>query len=215
MREVEGSLRQADQFHRVGRSRRHDERHRVGHADVLAGEDRQPASDETWILAYLEQSGEPIHTGVRVGAAHALDQCRDEVVVLLGAVAEGPHRARLNDMGRLDERGGRGRGRGRSFIASGARTAGSAGESNRHLDHGDRHAGVAGRQISYERQRFVGHFGRFRPSSPPGDLADLLLGQGLKTPQRRTTEQRRVQGEERVLRRGTNEDHDTILHTVE
>ena len=73
---------------RVG-ARHDDERARVGVADVLAREDEHAPQDEERVLARLEHAHHPVDRGVRVGAAHRLDERADDVVVLLaGLVVE-------------------------------------------------------------------------------------------------------------------------------
>ncbi len=59
------------------------ERLRVREADVLGREDDQPPRDEEWILPRLEHPREPVDRGVRVAAAHGLDECGDQPVVLI------------------------------------------------------------------------------------------------------------------------------------
>ena len=72
----------------VGGGHRHDERLRVGLADVLAGQDDQAADDEAGVLAGLEHAGQPVEAGVGVGAPDALDEGGDHVVVLVAPVAQ-------------------------------------------------------------------------------------------------------------------------------
>ena len=69
-----------------------DERLRIGVADVLARRDHDPAREEARILAALEHRGEVVDGGVRVAAAHRLDERRGEVVVAVArpVVAERP-----------------------------------------------------------------------------------------------------------------------------
>ena len=62
---------------------------RIGVADVLGGEDHHPAQHEQRILAGLEHARHPVDRGVGIGAAHALDERRDDAVVLVaGLVVE-------------------------------------------------------------------------------------------------------------------------------
>ena len=61
----------------------------VGQADVLGGEDDQPARDEHHVLACLEHAGHPVDGRVGVAAADALDEGGHDVVVLVaGPVVE-------------------------------------------------------------------------------------------------------------------------------
>ena len=73
------------------------QRGRVGQADVLAGQDDQPAGDEARVLPRLDHPGQVVQGGVGVGAAHRLDEGADHVVVLV-ALAVVAHR-RLVDGG--------------------------------------------------------------------------------------------------------------------
>ena len=82
-------LRHTDEMRGLLRRARDDERLRVGETHVLAGEDDDAAGDEHRILARVDHAHEPVERGVRVRAAHALDEGRDGVVVLIaGAVVE-------------------------------------------------------------------------------------------------------------------------------
>ena len=66
--EVELRFWEPHELHCLGRPGGHEQRLRVGHADVLAGEDHHPAGDEAGILAGLEHPGQPVDGGVGVGA---------------------------------------------------------------------------------------------------------------------------------------------------
>ena len=69
--QVELGLGQADELDGPGRGVGHDQRHRVGHADVLGGQDHEPAGDEAGVLPRLEHAGQPVEAGVGVGAPDA------------------------------------------------------------------------------------------------------------------------------------------------
>jgi len=61
----------------------------LGQADVFGGEDDEASRDEHHVLSGLQHSGHPVDGRVRVAAADALDEGRDDVVVLVpGAVVE-------------------------------------------------------------------------------------------------------------------------------
>jgi hypothetical protein len=77
------ALRQADQLERRQRRGRDDERLRIGVADVLAGEDDHAAQDEARLLARLQHARHPVRGGVRIRAAHALDERAHHPVVLV------------------------------------------------------------------------------------------------------------------------------------
>ena len=86
--QVELRLGQADVLEGVRGGHRDHQRLRVGLADVLAGQDDQAADDEAGVLAGLEHAGEPVEAGVGIGAADALDERGDHVVVLVAPVAQ-------------------------------------------------------------------------------------------------------------------------------
>ena len=95
---------------------------RVGHADVLAGEDDHPAGDEPGVLAGLQHPRQVVHRGLRIAAAHALDERADHVVVVVAAVAQRARAERRLDV--LLERpapGGRARTPPRARSAPGGR----------------------------------------------------------------------------------------------
>ena len=91
VRQVELGLREPDVLHGLGGGGGQRERQRVGHPDVLGGEDHEATRDEPRVLAGLEHPGQPVEPGVGVGAADRLDERGDDVVVLVLAV---PDRAR-------------------------------------------------------------------------------------------------------------------------
>ena len=62
--EVELCLGQADVLQRMRGGDRHHQRLRIGHADVLAGEDDHPPGDEPGVLAGLEHPGQPVDRGL-------------------------------------------------------------------------------------------------------------------------------------------------------
>jgi len=102
--EREVPLRKTDEVRRLLRGRRDDQGLRVGQADVLTGEDDDAASDEHRILAGVDHAHEPIQSGVGIGAAHALDERADRVVMLIaGAVVEeAPTLKCFADVGQAD-----------------------------------------------------------------------------------------------------------------
>ena len=102
--ERELALRQPDVLDRVGRRGGHDERLRVGVADVLGGEHDHPAHDEARILAALEHHRQVVQRGVGVGAARGLDPGRDRVVVAVGlaVVEQRPALERVLGVGERD-----------------------------------------------------------------------------------------------------------------
>jgi len=79
----------------VQRGHRHAQRRRIGVAHVLAGEDDDAPQQEARVLAALQHARQPIHGGVRVGAAHRFLVGGDDIVmfVALAVVAHGARRA--------------------------------------------------------------------------------------------------------------------------
>jgi hypothetical protein len=73
---------------------------RVCVAHVLAREDDQPTEQEQRIVSRLEHPHEPVDGGVRIAAAHRLDEGRRDVVVLLAVLVV--EKRRLPD-GALDD----------------------------------------------------------------------------------------------------------------
>ena len=116
---------------RDGLRRGHGRRQRggVGHADVLAGQDHEPAGDEPRVLPGLDHAREVVQRGVDVAAADGLDERAGDVVVLV-AVAVVAHRRPVD--GGLDVVDGRPRSR-----PGPERRAGCG------LERGQRPAGVA------------------------------------------------------------------------
>ncbi len=81
VRQVEARLGQPHVLHGLGRRDRHDQRHGVGEADVLAGVDDQPAGDEPRVLPGLDHPRKPEERTVGIGSTDRLDERADHVVV--------------------------------------------------------------------------------------------------------------------------------------
>ncbi len=167
----------------------HDEAHRVGHADVLAGEDDEAAGDEAGVLAGLEHAGQPVEGGVGVGAADALDERGD--------------RRRSGRRGRSAAPGCRGRPRrGRAATWRPAPPARATATST---------AVSTWRPSPPARstRRSTASSSTVAPSaSTPRRTSDAVgrrASSGLEAEQRRAAEQRRVDLEVRVLGRGADE----------
>ena len=116
------------------------QRGRVGQADVLAGQDHQPAGDEARVLPGLDHPRQVVQRRVGVGAAHRLDERADHVVVLVALPV-------VADRGPVDGRlGGR---RGRSASSPCGRGAGGrleVGQRAAGVTTGEPHQVVAGRR---------------------------------------------------------------------
>jgi hypothetical protein len=72
--------------------RRQNQRGRVRVADVLAGEDQQPAHDKARVLACQQHPREVVQRGVGVAPAHRLDVRRDSVVMVVALLVVAQHR---------------------------------------------------------------------------------------------------------------------------
>jgi len=87
--EREVPLRKTDEVRRLLRGRCDHEGLWIGEADVLAGEDNDAAGDEHRILAGVDHAHQPVESGIGIGAANALDERADRVVMLVaGPVVE-------------------------------------------------------------------------------------------------------------------------------
>ena len=93
--QVEATLGQADVVERGGAGGHHLDRRRVRHADVLRGKDQHAPEQIAWILAGVDHARHPVQGGVRVGAAQALDEGADGVVVGVALLVV-QHRAALD-----------------------------------------------------------------------------------------------------------------------
>jgi hypothetical protein len=78
-------MARTDELDRAGGRHGHLERARVGVADVLGGEHDHPPGDVLGVLAAGDHHRQPVDGGVGVGATQALDEGRDDVVVLVAA----------------------------------------------------------------------------------------------------------------------------------
>jgi len=97
-------LRHPDEVRGLLRGTRDHQGLRIGEANVLPGEDDDAPGDEHRVLAGVDHAHEPVERRVGVGAADALDERRDRVVVLIaGAVVqERPSLHRIADLLQAD-----------------------------------------------------------------------------------------------------------------
>jgi len=102
--EREVPLRETDEVRGLLGGRRDHQGLWIGEADILTGEDDDAARDEHRILAGVDHPHEPVEGSVGIGAAHALDERADRVVVLVASavVQETPALKRLADLGPSD-----------------------------------------------------------------------------------------------------------------
>ena len=97
--EVETRFGHADELDGAGGGVGHEQRLRVGHADVLGREDHEPAGDETRVLTRFQHAREPVQPGIGIRSADALDERGQDVVVLVVAVPHGAQRQRRFGVG--------------------------------------------------------------------------------------------------------------------
>ena len=206
MGEVELRLGQPDVLDRVRRGGGQRERERVGHADVLGREDHEPAGDEPRVLAGFEHAREPVEPRVGIRAADALDERGDDVVVLVVAVAQRPHRERGLGVLERDRR----------------LTPASAASARRDLEARQRVAGVAFGPVRDVLERVV--VDREPVAAEPARLVgeralhqrpQVFGSKGLEPEERRAAEQRRGQREVRVLGRRADEHEQPVFDVRE
>ena len=89
MAECDSCFGHPDPFNECPRRGCQRHRLRVGIADVLAGEDREPSDDEPRVFAAFEHARDPVNRSIGVGPPHGFDHRRDRVVVLIIRVHRG------------------------------------------------------------------------------------------------------------------------------
>ena len=178
-----------------------DEAVGVGHPDVFGGQDHQPSGDEPRVLARRDHPGQPVQAGVDVGTADALDERRQDVVVLVVAVAECSQRERRFRVREGDRRPTRLRR-----------------QRRRDLERRERMAGVALGAIGQVHERVVvdpevliAETARLVGERALQERAQVVDAEGFESEQRRAREERAGQREERVLGGGTDEDEQSFL----
>ena len=140
MGERELALGQADEFAGLHRGHGQRQRVRIGVADVFAGEDHEPAGEESHVFAPFEHAGEPVDAGVGIAAADAFDQGAGGVVVVVARriVADG---FALDGVG--DE------------LAAKPQALGRLGRQHRHFQRPERPAGIAVGDFGQKLERVV------------------------------------------------------------
>ena len=197
LRERVAALRQSDELDDACAGDGQLERARVGVADVLAGEDRDPARDVDGVLAALEHHGEVEERGVGIARAHALDERRDGVVVVV-AVAVVAHGPPQHGGGHVLLADGSFAARGRVLVRQLERrervarvTRGGLGDRGQHL--------ALDRRIA-ERRRSALEHGQ-----------QVCLGMALELVQPAAGDERADDRVERILRRGADQRHEARL----
>ena len=115
LREDNARLRHAHQRHRLRRSRRHLQRLRISQTNILTRQNHDATRHKTRILATLQHARQVVHRGVRVRAAHGLNERTHHVIMLIARTVVTDRGAvhRLRSMRQGDAHG---RGRFRVFL---------------------------------------------------------------------------------------------------
>jgi len=198
------------------RGARDDERLRIGETDVLTGQDHDAARDEHRILTRVDHAHEPVERGIGIGPAHALDERRDRVVVLVAGpvIEERPPLQRIFDLVQAD---------GLLSVRSGHCRVGGE------LERVERDTGVA---VAHRDEAFLGllrQSDRAPKAAVFGERAfhddpHLLLGERLQREDPGSRQKGGVHLERRVLRRRSEQgdvavldvrEHDVLLRLVE
>ena len=180
---------------------------RVRVADVLAGEDEHPARDEERVVARLEHAHHPVDGGVRVGPAHRLDERADDVVVLLAGLVVEERPVALGRGDRFERHAKRALAPRFEVVDDELeRRQGAPRVAASHV--GDREERVlVGREVLCAEA--VGLVGE----RPPEEHRDVFRPERLEVEHLAAREQRRVDGEARVLGRRPDE-HDRPVFDV-
>ena len=198
-------FRHADTFHSQESVGRNHRCHGVCIAHVLRGADHDAAGDELDVLARGEHAGQVVNGGVRVGAAHGLDEGAHGVVVVI-AVLVVTHGALLDALGGDVD----------GDVNAAVRV--TVGGENRELDGIERRAGVAVCSIREEFTCVVvdpgvegaDAFPRVREGTVD-EGRDVLAGERLQLEDAGAGDQRAVDLEVRVLGGRADEDHGAVL----
>ena len=166
----------------------------IGEADVLGGEDDQAPRHEHHVLTRLQHPGHPVDGRVGIAAAHALDQRRDDVVVLVaGAVIEQvPLLQRLLDLLQRD--------------------GAFAGQPGRRLETVERHPRISAGDLEERIHRVTVDGGVQLLQPALHDLLQLVPVELLEAEDPAPRKQRRDDLEGRVLGRGADQRHGAVLH---
>ena len=226
LREDNASLRHAHQRHRLRRSRRHLQRLRISQANILTRQNHDATRHETRILAALQHARQIVHRGIRVRAAHRLNEGADHVIMLIArtVVADrgAVHRLRSMRQGDAHRRGrvslfGTGfcgasfcRGISRSFsltkrnrsrrLQRGQGAASIASRNRREVGAGILINDCCAAKTARVSQRTV------------NQVLNIGLLQRMNPQQQRARQQRRNNAERRVLGRGRHQNHPAVLH---
>ena len=209
LRQDDSRFGHPDLGHCVHRRDRRLQRGRVAHPDVLACRDDDAPSDEAWVLARLELTGEVVQCCVDIRAAHRLDERRRDVVVLVAGlvVAHGRLGHRLLGVGERDLDGGLVTAARGGVVERHSRRSFERGEGAARISAGDADevlARLVRQRVCRVETTLVAH-------RRVQHLGDLLVVEGGEGDEHRARQQRRDDGEGGVLGRGRDEDDLTRL----
>ena len=209
--QVQPRLWKPDELDSLGRCRGDPECVGIGHPHIFASEDHKAPCDKARIFTGLYEARHPVEARVGIRASQALDESRNEVVVLLAPMTEGSRFASTLDVFHRDRRQQAGR---RARLHCHCRAPSSTTcEGHRHLQGREHGPGVAFGQVDETRQRVRIGLEPLDAQGTLGELAKVRRRERLESPKRRTTEQRSVQREEGVLRRRADQDDYALLDT--
>src|SRR6056300_1109829 len=81
--ENDARFRHPDEGHRMSRCGCGLKNAWLGHSNVFAREDHQPPRDEPRVLPRFQHSCQIVQSRIGITPAHALDECTDDVVMLI------------------------------------------------------------------------------------------------------------------------------------
>ena len=202
------SFGHADILHCRRGGHRDGQRLRVGHADVLGRGDDDAAGDEARVLTRDDHPRQIVQGRVDIGAANGFDERGDHVVVLVAVavIAQNGLAARFRACGFGDRD---------RFVARLLRLGGR--DSGGGFEDGQRPAGVGSGDADDE---VPGLLGEGELSGQPAigfdgtveQIADRLVVERTQGEHERPRQQRRDDGERRVLRGCGHEHDEPILH---
>src|SRR3954452_23165431 len=170
--------------------------------DVSRRENHQAACNQARVPPRRDHARQPVERGVDVGAAQALDERREHVVVLVVAVAERAHRDRGLAVGEGDRRAAR-----------------LAGQRGGNVERRERVAGVTLGAVSEVRERvvvdrevLVAEATQLVGERALQEGAQLVGGERLQAEEGGAREQRTGEREERILRRRADENEQPFFN---
>src|SRR5215213_2386697 len=201
-------LGHADELHRLRGGDRRLQRGRVRHPDVLRRGDDDPSSHEPGVLPRLQHPGQIVQRGIDVGPAHRLDEGAGHVVVLVTVLVVPDDRDVEGALRFLH--------RHRRDVALLARPLRGQCRAGRSLQRGQGPPGVPGGDPHEVLQRVVGQPDRsVQPArvghGPLDQPADVGVIERAQRQHQGPRQQRRHDGEGRVLGRGRHQHDPAVL----